>query len=113
MADVQEMAVTLFSEGVRSCFGVTGSGLSWRLATALESCGVPYHAVGHEAAAAIMAGAFARQSGTLGCSLSIKGPGLANMIGGMLSNRYEQLPVLSISEAYDPAQPSSRMHKRL
>src|SRR5262245_10248663 len=113
MADVQEIAATLSSEGVLSCFGVTGSGASWTLVTALESCGVPYHAVGHEAAAAIMAGAFARQSGSLGCSVSIKGPGLANMIAGMLSNRYEQLPVLSVSEAYDPSQPSSRMHKRL
>jgi acetolactate synthase I/II/III large subunit len=113
MPDVQEIAAALFTEGVQSCFGVTGSGMSWRLVTALEECGVRYHAVAHEAAAAIMAGAFARQSGSLGCSVSIKGPGLANMIGGMLSNRYEQLPVLSVSEAYDPAQPSSRMHKRL
>jgi acetolactate synthase I/II/III large subunit len=113
MADMQEIAAALFSEGVRSCFGVTGSGASWKLITALESCGVPYHAAAHEAAAAIMAGAFARQSGSLGCSVSIKGPGLANMIAGMLSNRYEQLPVLSVSEAYNPAESSPRMHKRL
>ena len=110
---VREAAAALCRAGVRASFGVTGSGMSWQLITALNDRGVPYHAAAHEAAAAIMAGAFARQSNTLGCSISIRGPGLANMAAGILSNQYEQWPSLSVSEAYDPSRPSPRMHKRL
>src|SRR4029450_6566170 len=60
-----------------------------------------------------MAGALARRSGTLGCAISIKGPGFANMLGGLLVDFYEQLPVLSVAEAFGPSVAASRMHKRL
>lgn len=108
-----EAADALTAASVRAAFGVAGSGISWQIITALEARGAPYYPAAHEAAAAIMAGAFGRQSGTLGCSIAIKGPGFANMTAGMLSNRYEQWPAISIAEAYDWTQPSIRMHKRL
>jgi acetolactate synthase-1/2/3 large subunit len=110
---VVRLAQALGAEGVRALFGVTGSGLSLALITALERLGVPFYATAHEGSAAIMAGAFARRSGTLGCAISIKGPGFANMLGGLLVDFYEQLPVLSVAEAFGPSVPASRMHKRL
>jgi acetolactate synthase-1/2/3 large subunit len=108
-----QLAHALGVEGVRALFGIPGSGLSLELITALERGGVPFYSTSHESSAAIMAGAFARRSGTLGCAISIKGPGLANMLGGLLVNYYEQLPTLSVAEAFGPATAASRMHKRL
>ena len=98
--------------GVTALFGVPGSGLSLQLITALEARGIPFFGTCHESAAAIMAGAFGRVGGAFGCCISIKGPGLANMMPGILSNAYESLPVLSLSEAY-AAEANPRAHKRL
>lgn len=110
---IAALANSLVENGVRALFGVPGSGLSLQLITALEEYGVPFYGATHEAAGAIMAGAFAKQTNSLGCAVSIKGPGFANMLPGIISNYYEQLPVLSISEAFGPATPPFRMHKRL
>jgi acetolactate synthase I/II/III large subunit len=110
---VAQLARALGAEGVRALFGIPGSGLSLELITSLEGLGVPFYATAHEGSGAIMAGAFARRSGTLGCAISIKGPGFANMLGGLLVDYYEQLPVLSVAEAFGPSVAASRMHKRL
>ncbi len=110
---VAQLAQALGAEGVRALFGIPGSGLSLELITALEGRGVPFYATSHEGSGVIMAGAYARRSGTLGCAISIRGPGLANMLGGLLVNCYEQLPTLSVAEAFGPAAAASRMHKRL
>lgn len=106
------LAAVLAASGVRAVFGVTGSGFSLQLITALESLGVRSVAPCHEGAGAIMAGSFGVVSGTLGCCVSIKGPGLANLLPGMLSNWYEGWPVLSVSEAYGPNR-GGRAHKFL
>jgi acetolactate synthase-1/2/3 large subunit len=110
---VAELAQALRAEGVRALFGIPGSGLSLALITALERLGVLFYPTAHEGSGAIMAGAFARRSGTLGCAISIKGPGFANMLGGLLVDYYEQFPVLSVAEAFGPSVAAARMHKRL
>jgi acetolactate synthase-1/2/3 large subunit len=110
---ILQFAEALFLNGVRGLFGVAGSGLSWQLITAMEERGVPFFDVSHEAAGAIMAGAFGRQGGSFGAAISIKGPGLANLIPGIVSNHFEQWPTLTISESYDPNAPLVRMHKRV
>lgn len=110
---IDPLADALCRHHVKGLFGVTGSGLSWQLLTAMQERGMRYWGVSHEASGAVMAGAFGRQSETLGCSLSIKGPGLANMLPGMLSNRLENWPAISVSEAYGPGVSSFRMHKRV
>ena len=110
---ISELAAALVDSGVARAFGVPGSGLSWQLITSLSDRNVPFIGTRHEGAAAIMAGASARQAGSLGCVITIKGPGLANALPGMASNRFEQCPVLSISEAFGPSTPRFRMHKRL
>lgn len=108
MADV---AAALEDGGVTACFGIPGGGPSSALVRELDALGIPFHLASHEASAAIMAGAYGRRSGELGCCLSIKGPGLANMVPGLVADAYEDMPVLAVSEAYPPA--ATRMHKRL
>ena len=107
------LAQQLFALGARRAFGVTGSGSSWKLITALEGLGVEYLPAGHEAAAAIMAGGAYRATGRVAVSVGIKGPGLANMLPGIAFNHFENLPVVSACEVYGQAAPTHRMHKRI
>ncbi len=106
-------AGALARDGARAIFGVPGSGASYSLIAALEERNVSYYSASHEGAAAIMGGAFGRQSNTLGASISIKGPGLANMLPGIASNYFEKLATLSIAEAVGPLTPPGRVHKRI
>jgi len=112
-ARIEATAAALAQAGVASAFGVPGGGEILALITALEEQGVAFHGTVHEGAAAIMAAAFARQSGRVGCALSIRGPGLVNMLPGFLVARTEGWPLITISEAYGPGDSPSRMHKRL
>ena len=107
------LAEALSREGVQRTFGVTGSGNSLQLIRAMEQQGIAYFPVAHEAAAALMAGAACRNGKTRAAALSIKGPGLANMLPGILSNRYENRPACTIAEAYASDAPTFRRHKRL
>jgi len=111
--NIEFTARLLAEAGVRYSFGVTGSGLSLALITELESNGVKYFPASHEAAAAIMAGAVTRLTGRLSVAISIRGPGLANMIPGITYNYLENNPVLSISEALGVETPAYKRHKRL
>lgn len=110
---IAQLAKVLAESNLKNAFGVSGSGSSLRFITELEDRGARYFSASHEASAALMAGAAARASGQLSISISIKGPGLANMLPGIISNHYEGIPSLSISEAYGVEAPSYRMHKRL
>jgi acetolactate synthase-1/2/3 large subunit len=105
--ELAALADALAFEGVRAIFGIPGSGPSLQLITRLEGRGVPFYGASHEASAAIMAGAFGKRSRTLGCSVSIRGPGLGNTLAGVLTNHYENRATLSIAET------STAAHKRL
>lgn len=111
--DVEALAELCWETGVRDMFGVAGSGTSLSLIDAFEKRGGTFHCASHEAAGAIMAGAVVRSSGRLSASISIKGPGLANMIPGISVNHFENIPALSISEQYGSDVPFYRKHKRL
>jgi acetolactate synthase-1/2/3 large subunit len=110
---IEKLAEDLVLNGVAHAFGVTGSGASLRLITALEEKGVRYTPATDEGAAALMAGAVTRASGKPAVSISVKGPGLANMIAGIASNKFENIPAISISESFGDDSPSSFRHKRL
>lgn len=107
------LARLLIGNGLKYAFGVTGSGSSLILITELEDQGVQYFSAGHETSAALMAGAVSRASGKVSASIGIKGPGVANMLPGIVSNHLEGNAALSISEAYGMDTPPYRMHKRL
>ena len=60
-----------------------------------------------------MAGGVWRANGFPAVSISIKGPGLVNMVPGIAYNYFENQPVISIAEAYNSNIPKGRMHKKL
>lgn len=110
---LESLASGLAVAGVRHCFGITGSGPTWRLLSSLEARGVRYHRAAHEGAAAMMAGGVIQASGLPSASLSIKGPGVANLASGVAYNHFEAIPSLSLSEAYGAGTAPGRMHKRM
>ncbi len=101
------------STGIAHAFGVTGSGASLSLITALQDRGVGYYPVVHESAAALMAGATCHDGATRGLAVTIKGPGFANLLPGQLANAYEGRPAISVSEAYAASANPWQAHKRL
>jgi len=107
------MANDLRSAGATRAFGITGSGPSLMLVGALERAGVRYLGATHEASAAIMAGAATRVGSAPAISISIKGPGLVNALAGISYNRFEDIPSISIAEAYGASAPRWREHKRV
>jgi acetolactate synthase-1/2/3 large subunit len=110
---IESLADRLVEQGARYAFGITGSGPSLSLITHLEARGVCYINACHEASAVIMAGGATRAYGAPALSISIKGPGLANALGGIAFNHFENIPSISVSEAYGKDSDPSRMHKRL
>ena len=109
----QRFADAYAANGPGHAFGVSGSGQSLDLIDALERHGVVFHPVQFEGSAAIMAGTIGRLSGRAGLAISIKGPGLANMVPGLAACRFEAMPCIAAAEAYAPEVPASRAHKRI
>lgn len=110
---MKKLAREMAGHGVRHVFGIPGSGDSLTLLDALEHEGVSFIRTHFEGTGAVMAGAVGRLSGLAGACISIKGPGLANMVPGLGVCKLESLPVVSISEAYLPQTPFSKSHKRM
>lgn len=110
---IDQLSEQLKNKGILYAFGVSGSGDSLSLITGLESQGVRYFPVAHEASAALMAGACCRKGKTNAVGITIKGPGFSNLVPGILSNMYENRPALTISEAYGAKAASYQKHKRL
>ena len=113
MSSFKDLAIQLYKVGVRHLFGIPGSGASLDVITACEDIGIPFFLNTHEASSSIMAGTIGRLSGNPGVSVSIKGPGLTNMISGLAYCKFEGYPLLSISECYTPETTESVQHKRI
>ncbi|MAG95817.1 MAG: hypothetical protein CMM08_03905 [Rhodospirillaceae bacterium] len=101
----QEMA------GHGPVFGIPGGGTSLELLDALERQGTAFHLSHHEAAAAIMAGTMGRLSGRAGLALTIKGPGLANLVPGLAACWFESFPLVALCEALPAGVDWSQRHK--
>lgn len=110
---IVRLAAILAEAGVDQAFGVSGSGPSYRLISALKERGAAYVPVSHEAVAPVAAGAYTWLTGKRAAAISIKGPGLANMLAGMSSAYLEGYAPICIAENYDDSVPVERMHKRL
>lgn len=113
MSDIEQLADGIAGHGVRDMFGITGSGQSLSLLDALHRRGVTFHGTFFEGSAAVMAGTVGRLSRRAGVALSIKGPGLANMVPGLAAAKLEAWPMVAIAEAYGPAVGPARAHKRM
>jgi acetolactate synthase-1/2/3 large subunit len=113
MRDIGRLAHELIRLRTRHVFGIPGEGPSLELLNQLEQGGCVFYSVGHEGAAALMAGGYGRVTATPGVCLSIKGPGFSNLLAGIASNWLDHNPCLSLSESYGPGSSPHRMHKRL
>ena len=113
MKHLQLLAQQIGERKVNHIFGIPGSGPSLFLLDALEKYDVHFHLTHFEGSGAIMAGAMGRLSGQSGIALSIKGPGLTNMLPGLAACALESFPIVSISEAYLPETPPEKSHKRM
>lgn len=91
----QELVDAFDREGIQYVFGMPGS--PKHLYDALyDSTGVRPILVRHETAGAFMAMAYARVSGTIGCCFGCPGPGVANLIPGILEAWSGCTPVLAL-----------------
>lgn len=92
------IAQMLAAEGVTDIFGII-DGTYVGLYRALADSGITLHSPRHEAAAAHMAGTYARLTGRLGVVIASNGPGVANMLPGVAVEQGEGNRVLLITSA--------------
>ena len=86
----------LQTEGVSTIFGVLDGSHNAFLAK-LDKYGMRFVSARHEAAAAHMAEAWARITGTPGVVITGIGPGAANMVSGVITAHAEGSPLIAIS----------------
>lgn len=113
MSDLVRLAEEIVERTSGPVFGVPGSGATLTLIDALEQQGREFVLTHFEGAAAMMAGTVGRLSGQAGVCVSIKGPGLTNMVPGLAVSTYEAFPLVAIAEAYGEAAPAAKAHKRI
>src|SRR3954470_2209068 len=75
----QAVARALYQGGVRTSFGVLGSG-NFLLANALREAGVDVHTARHENNAMCMADGYGRASGRVAVCTTHQGPGFTNAL---------------------------------
>jgi acetolactate synthase I/II/III large subunit len=92
------VARMLAAEGVDSMFGII-DGTYFGLYSALADAGISLYSPRHEAAAAHMAGAYARVTGRLGVVMASNGPGVANILPGVAVEEGEGNRILLITSA--------------
>ncbi|MGW4406752.1 thiamine pyrophosphate-binding protein [Nonomuraea sp. NPDC004702] len=91
----------LAAGGVRTAFGVVGSG-NFHVTNALVEHGVRFVAARHEGGAATMADAYARMSGEVGVVTVHQGPGLTNAMTGIAEAAKSRTPMIVLAgEATD------------
>lgn len=98
MTGGQLVARMLAAEGVTDLFGII-DGTYFGLYRALGDAGITLHSPRHEAAAAHMAGAYARITGRLGVCMASNGPGVANVLPGVAVEQGEGNRILLITSA--------------
>jgi len=113
MSLYSQLADEIAGHGIVDVFGIPGSGPSLDLIDELEKRSIRFHLNQFEGASAIMAGVTGRLTSRAGVAISIKGPGLSNMVPGLAICRFESLPMVAICEAYAPDVLLSKAHKRL
>jgi len=91
-----EIGAGLARMGVRTAFGVVGSG-NFHVTNALNAGGARFVAARHEGGAAVMADAYARVSGELGVLSVHQGPGLTNAMTGIAEAAKSRTPMLVLA----------------
>ena len=92
------IARMLKAEGVDTVFGII-DGTYFGLYSAFPALGIRLISPRHETCAAHMAGAYARLTGKLGVCIASNGPGVANLLPGLVVENAEGNRVLAITSA--------------
>lgn len=95
------LARMLQAEGVEQVFGII-DGTYFGFYSALHRLGIDIVTPRHETSAAHMAGAWARLTGRLGVCMASNGPGVANLLPGLVVEQAEGNRVLAITSARRP-----------
>lgn len=95
------IARMLQKEGVEKVFGII-DGTYFGFYSALHRLGIEIVTPRHESSAAHMAGAYARLTGKLGVCMASNGPGVANILPGLVVEQNEGNRVLAITSARRP-----------
>jgi acetolactate synthase-1/2/3 large subunit len=95
------IARMLQKEGVEKVFGII-DGTYFGFYSALHRLGMEIVTPRHETCAAHMAGAYARLTGRLGVCMASNGPGVANLLPGLVVEQAEGNRVLAITSARRP-----------
>ena len=95
------IARMLQREGVEKVFGII-DGTYFGFYSALHRLGIDIVTPRHESCAAHMAGAYARLTGKLGVCMASNGPGVANILPGLVVEQAEGNRVLAITSARRP-----------
>ena len=111
--NIENLSQSIVDSGYEVAFGITGSGMSFKLINDLVSKGVSYFTVSNESAAAIAAGAYSYHFRSKALAISIKGPGFANLLAGITACHLENFDFLAISEEYDDSVSTQVKHKRI
>ncbi len=98
----EHLARMLQNEGVERVFGII-DGTYFGFYSALHRLGIEIVTPRHETSAAHMAGAYARLAGRLGVCMASNGPGVANLLPGLVVEQAEGNRVLAITSARRPA----------
>lgn len=96
------LARMLHEEGVERVFGII-DGTYFGFYSALHRLGIEIVTPRHETSAAHMAGVYARLTGRLGVCMASNGPGVANLLPGLVVEQAEGNRVLAITSARRPA----------
>ncbi|NLY90644.1 MAG: thiamine pyrophosphate-binding protein [Firmicutes bacterium] len=83
--------------GVKSVYGVAGDAILPLLAALNEHPQIRFYSVIHEATAAFMASAQAKLTGELGVCVATSGPGVANLLNGLMDAKKDRAPVLALT----------------
>ncbi len=95
------IARMLHKEGVERVFGII-DGTYFGFYSALHRLGIEIVTPRHETSAAHMAGTYARLTGRLGVCMASNGPGVANLLPGLVVEQAEGNRVLAITSARRP-----------
>lgn len=96
------LARMLHAEGVERVFGIV-DGTYFGFYSTLHRLGIEIVTPRHETSAAHMAAAYARLTGRLGVCMASNGPGVANILPGLVVEQAEGNRVLVITSARRPA----------
>jgi len=96
------IARMLLKEGVEKVFGII-DGTYFGFYSALHRLGIEIVTPRHETCAAHMAGTYARLTGKLGVCMASNGPGVANLLPGLVVEQADGNRVLAITSARRPS----------